>query len=165
MSSPVTGSSGAIGRGGMSVAHLAEDIELGRNDAMKVPTGHLADEENFRERFMHERKTLASLEHPNIVRIYHAGEEGGCLYLAMQLIDGTDLGSVLGDGPIEPERLSHRPQVAAALDYAHQKPDEGHEKKDMVHRDVKPANILLSRPGAALEHAFLVDFGIAKGLE
>jgi serine/threonine protein kinase len=145
-----------IGRGGVSVVYLAEHLQLGRKVALKVLFPHLADDPAFRDRFIRESRTAAELDHPNIVTVFDAGEVDGLLYLSMRYIDGSDLEEVVAEqGSLDPWRaVTIVSMVAAALDVAH---DEG-----LVHRDVKPGNILLSRPGSPLERAYLADFGITK---
>jgi serine/threonine-protein kinase len=144
-----------LGRGGMSVVYLAEDTRLDRRIALKVMAEELAGNESFRTRFVREAKMAANLEHPNIVPLYDAGEIDGVLYLAMRVIRGTDLRHVIDtEGAIDPERtMMIGRQVASALDAAH--------RAGLVHRDVKPGNILLARDGDE-EHAYLSDFGLTK---
>ena len=146
---------GVIGRGGMGVVYRATNVALGRTYALKVLAPELADDDEFRERFKREIRIAASLNHPNVVGIHYAGEHDGVLFLAMDLIDGTDLREVIADsGPLEPERaVGLLLQITCALDAAH--------RDGLVHRDVKPANVLISvRDGQ--EHAYLTDFGLAK---
>ncbi|HEY3033774.1 MAG TPA: serine/threonine-protein kinase, partial [Streptosporangiaceae bacterium] len=148
---------GPIGRGGMGVVYRAEEPALGRLVALKVLAPALAAHEEFRQRFLREMRLAASIEHPNILPIYRAGEDRGLLYLAMRYVDAHDLREVLRrGGPLEVGRaLWIAEQVAQALDAAHQ--------RGLVHRDVKPANILLTAPTASgREHAYLVDFGVAR---
>ena len=148
---------GPIGRGGMGVVYRAEEPALGRLVALKVLEPGLADHEEFRRRFLREMRIAASIEHPNILPVYRAGEDRGLLYLAMRYVDASDLREVLRrDGPLDLERaLWIVDQVAQALDAAHQ--------RGLVHRDVKPANILLTGPAAnGREHVYLADFGIAR---
>jgi serine/threonine protein kinase len=144
-----------LGRGGMSVVYVAEDGRLGRDVALKVMADELADSDAFRTRFDREAHLAASLEDPNIVPVYDAGEVDGVLYLAMRIIKGTDLRKVIAEeAPLDPDRvLSILRQVASALDAAHE--------AGLVHRDVKPGNILLSVRGGD-EHAYLSDFGLTK---
>jgi len=132
-----------VGRGGLSQVHRAWDLELGRVVALKI----LERRHDTRDRFIEEAQIAASLEHPSICAVYGAGQRAGVFYLAMQFVDG------------EPIDRAHRPlpatlglvrDVAVALQYAHD--------QDVVHRDVKPGNILVDRRG----RAFLTDFGTAK---
>ncbi len=141
-----------IGRGGMGVVYVADDPKLRRQVALKVIAPELAELDGFRERFLHETRIAASLEHPNIVPIHDAGETEGVLYLAMRYVEGTDLRDLLRrDGPLEPGRALHLAvQVASALDAAH--------ARGLVHRDVKPGNILVAQG----EHAYLTDFGLSE---
>jgi serine/threonine protein kinase len=145
-----------IGRGGMGVVYRAEDVALERLVALKVLAPGLAGQEEFRRRFLREMRIAASIEHPNILPIYRAGEDRDLLYLAMRYVDAQDLRAVLRHGPLEPRRaVEIVDQIAQALDAAH--------ARGLVHRDVKPANVLLTAPGTGgREHAYLVDFGVAR---
>jgi serine/threonine-protein kinase len=143
-----------LGRGGMSVVYLAEQTRLGRKVALKVlATGLLERDEQFRDRFLQESHVAASLDHPNIIPIYDAGEDNGCLYIAMRYVEGRDLGQVLAEeGPLGLGRtLFLLEQVAGALDAAHE--------RGLVHRDVKPANVLMV---GNTDRVYLTDFGVAK---
>ena len=143
-----------IGRGGMGVVYRAWDLSLERPVALKLIAPELAEDERFRARFLREPRLAASLDHPGVVPIYEAGEWERQLYLAMRFVEGSDLKSVLErEGRLPPERaLIVLAQVADALDAAH--------RRELVHRDVKPANVLLDGDG----HAYLTDFGITKQL-
>jgi len=141
------------GRGGMGVVYRATDLTLDRPVALKVLVPTLAGDPVFRARFERECRLAAALDHPHVVPIFHAGTERGALYLTMRYIEGTDLRSLLAEEErLEPPRAVRIvAQVAAALTEAH--------RHGLVHRDVKPGNILIAtRDGA--EHAFLTDFGI-----
>jgi ABC-type branched-subunit amino acid transport system substrate-binding protein len=141
-----------LGRGGMGVVYRATDLSLERPVALKLIAPELAEDERFRARFLREPKLAASLDHPNVIPIHEAGERDGQLYLVMRFVDGSDLKTVLErEGRLPPERaLRILAQVAGALDAAH--------RRGLVHRDVKPANVLLDED----EHAYLTDFGITK---
>src|SRR3954452_22664925 len=141
----------------MGVVYLAEEEGLGRRVAIKVLSDELADDPGLRTRFLRESRLAASINHPNILPVFHAGEAGGCSYLVMPLIDGADLRAVLQQaGRLPPERTVRVvEQVAGALDAAHE--------HGLVHRDVKPANVLIERPGTTGERCYLSDFGLARG--
>ena len=143
------------GRGGMGVVYRAYDLRLKRTVALKLVAPSLARDERFRERFARESELVMSLEHPNVVPIYDAGDVDGQVYLAMRLVDGTDLGSLLrSEGALDPPRaLAMCRQIASALDAAH--------ARGLVHRDVKPSNVLLDQT----EHVYLADFGLTRRLE
>lgn len=141
-----------IGIGGMAIVYEAEHIALGRSVALKVLSPRLSHDEAFRERFRGEGRHVAALEHPNIVTIYDSGEADGQLYLAMRLVEGTTLADRMANGGMSVEEtLAILSPIADALDVAH--------AAGLVHRDVKPHNILLSAYG----HPYLADFGVAKG--
>ena len=143
-----------VGRGGMGVVYRAEHLNLRRRAAIKIIAPDLAESEGFRERFTREARIAAALQHPNIVTVYDAGEVDGILYLAMQYIEGNDLSAVLRkDGRLRPYRaIDVCRQVASALDAAH--------AMGLIHRDVKPANVLIEG-----RTAFLTDFGLTKRLD
>jgi serine/threonine-protein kinase len=147
------------GRGGMSVVYRAENLHLGNVVALKLLTPELAEDESFRERFVRESRTAASILHPHIIPIYDAGDEEGVLYIAMRYVDGPDLKVVARDGEGLPigRVLRIGTQVASALDAAHE--------RGLIHRDVKPANILLESGPAQEDHAYLADFGLTKNVE
>ena len=140
------------GKGGMGVVYRATDLALERSVALKVITPELADDPDFRRRFTTESKVAASLDHPNVISIFQAGEHEGVMFLVMRYVEGHDLRSLIAEqGPIPPERAARiAVQIAAALDAAHE--------AGLVHRDVKPANVLVT-PGG---HVYLTDFGLTK---
>jgi transcriptional regulator with XRE-family HTH domain len=144
-----------IGRGGMGVVYSAIHLALDRAVALKVIRPELANEEDFRRRFERESRLAASLHHPHIVTIHDAREEEGFLMIVMHYVNGTDLGRVMKrEGPVEPARaVTICSQVGWALDAAH--------RRELVHRDVKPANILLGDEYGS-ETAYLSDFGLGK---
>jgi serine/threonine-protein kinase len=141
-----------LGRGGMSSVYLAEHLRLHRKVALKLLAPDLAHDERFRERFLRESQLAASLDHPNIVPIYDADEADGVLYIAMRWVEGTDLRELLRRySPLEPRRaVAIVGQAAAGLDAAH--------RRGLVHRDVKPGNILIGED----DHVYVSDFGLTK---
>jgi hypothetical protein len=148
-----------VGTGGMSMVYRAQHLRLERTVALKVLMPELSQDDSFKERFTRESRLAASLDHPNVIPIYEAGDEGGVFYIAMRFVGGSTLKHVLEtDGPLPAARAaSVMSQVSSALHAAH-------EEKGLVHRDVKPANILVvSGHGAeGGDHVYLSDFGIAK---
>lgn len=144
---------GVLARGGMGVIYRATDLALGRTVAIKLIAADRAADPEFRQRFAREVRLTAAIDHPNVVPVYAGGEADGELYLVMRFVDGTDLRALLASqGALQPQRAEGLlVQVAAALDAAH--------AAGVVHRDVKPANILITA-GARGEHAYLSDFGI-----
>ena len=147
-----------IGRGGMAVVYRARDLRLERTVALKLLAPELARNDTFRLRFTHESRAAAAIDHPHIVPIYEAGETDGVLYIAMRYVEGSDLRHLLDrQGPLAPAAaLRIAAQVASALDAAHE--------HGLVHRDVKPGNILVARGTDSdhPEHAYLTDFGLTK---
>ena len=141
-----------IGIGGMAIVYRAVQVSLGRPVALKVLSSKLTSDTVFRERFRREGMHAASLEHPNIVPVYDSGEEDGHLYLAMRLVEGTNLAELIQTRGVTADQTIEilRP-IASALDTAH--------ATGLIHRDVKPQNILITAQG----HPYLADFGVAKG--
>ena len=147
-----------IGRGGMAVVYRARDVRLGRWVALKVLGEDLARDDAFRRRFIRESRAAAAVDHPNIIPIFDAGEAGGVLFIAMRYVGGQDVHSLLNRaGPLPAARAAGIvAQVASALDAAH--------ACGLVHRDVKPANMLLGglAEDGSEDHVYLSDFGISK---
>ncbi len=141
-----------IGRGGMSSVYLAHHVRLERRVALKLLAPELADSERFRDRFLRESRLAASIDHPNIVPIYDADEADGTLFIAMRYVDGSDLKQVIrSEGQLDADRTAAIiGQVASALDAAH--------TLGLVHRDVKPSNVLLTPE----DHVYVSDFGLTK---
>jgi serine/threonine-protein kinase len=143
-----------VGRGGMGVVYRVFDPALHRHVALKLIAPELALDEMFRQRFLQESRAVAALEHPNVVPVYSAGEFEDTLYLAMRYVEGSDLRLLIADGPLPPERaIGICSDVAAALDAAHE--------LGLVHRDVKPSNILVGDD----DHVYLGDFGLSRRLD
>jgi DNA-binding beta-propeller fold protein YncE len=141
-----------IGRGGMSSVYLAHHVRLERRVALKLLATELADSERFRDRFLRESRLAASIDHPNIVPIYDADEADGTLFIAMRYVEGSDLKQVIrSEGRLDADRTAAIVgQVASALDAAH--------ALGLVHRDVKPSNVLLTPE----DHVYVSDFGLTK---
>ncbi|GAB2565406.1 serine/threonine-protein kinase [Nocardia heshunensis] len=149
-----------LGSGGMGTVYLAKHPQLPRMDALKVLSVDLTNNEEFRGRFEREANVVAGMDHPNIVAVHNRGEENGQLWIAMQYVEGTDASAELKRDPtaIPPLRaLSIVTQIGRGLDYAH--------RRGLLHRDVKPANFLLSSAAGEDERALLADFGVAKSTE
>ncbi len=144
-----------LGVGGMGTVYRARDLELDSERALKVLDPRLADDDAFRERFRRESRLAAAIEDPALVPIHRAGEEDGRLFIAMRLVRGPDLHKLVSnDGPLEPQRTARIvTAIASALDAAH--------ASGIVHRDVKPANVLVEL-GSEGERVFLTDFGIGR---
>ena len=145
-----------IARGGMGSVYEATQLSLDRRVALKFISGGLGVDDRFRERFRREARSAAAIDHPNILPVYEAGElDDGRLFLAMRLVDGPDLSSLLKErGPLDASQtIEILSQVGDALDAAHE--------RGLVHRDVKPANVMLETRDSGW-HAYLTDFGLAK---
>jgi pSer/pThr/pTyr-binding forkhead associated (FHA) protein/predicted Ser/Thr protein kinase len=141
-----------IGHGDMGVVYRAEELALQRQVALKLILPEHSQDARFRERFRRESQVAASIDHPNVIPILEASDENGLLFIMMRLVEGTDLRALIAaEGSVEPLRAARIVrQVGAALDSAH--------SRGLVHRDVKPANVLLARG----DHVYLSDFGLAK---
>lgn len=146
---------GLVGRGGMGVVYRATELSLGRPIALKVVAPALVDDTLARRRFVREARAAAAIEHPNVIPVHAAGEREGIAFLAMRLIKGDDLRRLVRrGGPLPVPRAAHFvAQIAAALDAAH--------RVGIVHRDVKPGNVLVD----ADDHAYLTDFGLTAFLD
>jgi DNA-binding beta-propeller fold protein YncE len=145
-----------IGRGGMAVVYRAYDVRLDRNVALKILAPGLALDGAFRRRFTRESKAAAAVDHPNIIPVFDAGEADGVLFIAMRFVHGRDVRTLLdAAGPLPAGRATDiTAQVASALDAAH--------ARGLVHRDVKPANMLLDTAAGGRDHVYLSDFGLSK---
>jgi Protein kinase domain len=145
-----------IGRGGMAIVYRALDSKLGRPVALKILAPRLAEDESFRRRFIHESRAAAAVDHPNIIPVFEAGEADGCLFIAMRYVRTGDVRTRLErQGRLGVRRVvTIVSQVSSALDVAH--------SRGLVHRDVKPANILLAESSDGRLHVYLSDFGLSK---
>jgi serine/threonine protein kinase len=144
-----------VGLGGIGVLYRARQLRLDRPVALKLVEADVARDPVIRERLRREARAVASLDHPNVVPLYEAGEENGTVYIVTRWVDGTELGTLLHrDGPLSPRRAAGTAaQIAAALELAHE--------KGLVHRDVKPSNVIVTPE----DHVYLTDFGLAKRAE
>ena len=144
-----------VGAGGIGILYRARQVRLDRPVALKLVEPDVARDPVVRERLRREARTVAALDHPNVVPLYEAGEEGGTVYIVTRWVEGTELGTlILSEGPMEPGRAARiAAQIAAALEVAHE--------KGLVHRDVKPSNVILTHE----DHVYLTDFGLAKRAE
>jgi serine/threonine protein kinase len=143
---------GTIGKGGMGDIYRAVQEPLGRVVALKVLLPHMQDDEEFAARFAVEAEAVSHLEHQNVINIFDYGEENGCRYIAMQYIDGMDLGRYISETKVMPvaEIINISKQICRGLRYAH--------NRSILHRDIKPQNILLDKS----KNVYITDFGIAK---
>jgi len=141
-----------VGAGGIGILYRARQLRLDRPVALKLVEPDLARDPVIRERLRREARTVAALEHPNVAPLYEAGEEDGTVFIVTRWVEGRDLGTViLKESPLEPLRTARiAAQIAAALEVAHE--------KGLVHRDVKPSNVILTNE----DHAYLTDLGLAK---
>ena len=144
-----------VGAGGIGILYRARQVRLDRPVALKLVEPEVARDPVIRERLRREARMVAALDHPNVVPLYAAGEEGGTVYIVTRWVEGTELGTLIRDhGPLEPGRAARTAaQIAAALEVAHE--------KGVVHRDVKPSNVILTSE----DHVYLTDFGLAKRAE
>ena len=148
-----------LARGGMGVVYVARQVSLKRRVVLKLIVPELADNESFHKRFERESRAALEIEHPNIVPVFETGAFAGLLFIAMRYIDGSDLRHVIAsDAPLDPRRvLGLVEQIASALDAAHH--------VGLVHRDVKPGNVLVERLSREREHCYVTDFGLVKRSE
>jgi serine/threonine-protein kinase len=141
-----------VGAGGIGVLYRARQVRLDRPVALKLVEPDVARDPVTRERLRREARTVAALDHPNVVPLYEAGEQDGNVYIVTRWVEGTELGTLIHvQGPLEPGRAARTAaQIAAALEVAHE--------KGLIHRDVKPSNVILTPE----DHVYLTDFGLAK---
>ena len=141
-----------VGAGGIGILYRARQLRLDRPVALKLVEPEVARDPVIRERLRREARTVAALDHPNVVPLYEAGEEDGTVYIVTHWVEGTELGTLIqAEGPLEPGRAARiAAQIAAALEVAHE--------QGLVHRDVKPSNVILTSE----DHVYLTDFGLAK---
>jgi serine/threonine protein kinase len=141
-----------VGSGGIGVLYRARQLRLDRPVALKLVEPEVAAEPVVRERLRREARTVAALDHPNVVPLYEAGEENGTVFIATRWVEGTELGTLIrSEGPLEPRRAARvAAQIASALEVAHE--------KGLVHRDIKPSNVIITSE----DHAYLTDFGLTK---
>src|SRR5215472_16433933 len=132
-----------LGAGGMGAVYRARDMRLDRSVAIKILPAHLADKPDASERFEREARTISALNHPNICQLHDVGQQEGVRYLVMELLEGETLAKRLGRGPLPLEQVLRQA--------AH--------RRGVVHRDLKPGNVMLTKSGAKL-----MDFGLAKGM-
>jgi serine/threonine-protein kinase len=144
-----------VGLGGIGILYRARQLRLDRPVALKLVEPELARDPVIRERLRREARAVASLDHPNVVPLYEAGEDDGMIYIATRWVEGTELGTLIrAEGPLDPKRVARiAAQIAAALETAHD--------KGLVHRDIKPSNVIVTAEG----HAYLTDFGLVKRAE
>ena len=144
-----------VGSGGIGILYRARQVGLDRPVALKLVEPDVAREPVVRERLRREARTVAALDHPNIVPLYEAGEEGGTVYIVTRWVDGTELGTLIEqEGSLEPGRAARiAAQIASALEVAHE--------KGLIHRDVKPSNVIVTPE----DHIYLTDFGLTKRAE
>ena len=141
-----------VGVGGIGILYRARQLRLDRPVALKLVEPETASDPVVRERLRREARSVAALDHPNVVPLYEAGEEDGTVFIATRWVEGTELGALIDrDGPMDAMRAARTAaQIAAALEVAHE--------KDLVHRDVKPSNVILTPE----DHVYLTDFALVK---
>jgi serine/threonine protein kinase len=141
-----------VGAGGSGILYRARQLRLDRPVALKLVDQASASDPVIRERLRREARTVAALDHPNVVPLYEAGEDDGTVFIVTRWVEGIELGNLIRrDGPLEPARAARiAAQIASALEAAHE--------QSLVHRDVKASNVLLT----AEDHVYLTDFGLAK---
>src|SRR4051794_33496495 len=142
----------AVRSGGVGMLYRARQVRLNRAVALKLVEPEVARDPVIRERLRREARTVAALDHPNVVPLYEAGEEDGTVYIVTRWVEGTELGTLIqSEGPLEPARAARLAgQIASALEVAHE--------KGLVHRDVKPSNVIVTSE----DHVYLTDFGLTK---
>jgi serine/threonine protein kinase len=141
-----------VGVGGIGILYRARQLRLDRPVALKLVEPDKASDPVIRERLRREARSVAALDHPNVVPLYEAGEQDGMVFIATRWVEGTELGALIDrDGPMDVMRAARTgAQIAAALEVAHE--------KDLVHRDVKPSNVILTPE----DHVYLTDFALVK---
>jgi serine/threonine protein kinase len=144
-----------VGAGGLGILYRARQLRLDRPVALKLVEADVASHPVVRERLRREARAVASLDHPNVVPLYEAGEQDGTVYIVTRWVNGTELGTLIHrDGPLAPDRAARfAAQIAAALGVAHE--------QGLIHRDVKPSNVIVTPE----DHVYLTDFGLAKRAE
>jgi serine/threonine protein kinase len=144
-----------VGAGGLGILYRARQLRLDRPVALKLVEPDVARHPVVRERLRREARAVASLDHPNVVPLYEAGEEDGTVFIVTRWVNGTELGTLIGrEGPLAPDRAARfAAQMAAALGVAHE--------QGLIHRDVKPSNVIVTPE----DHVYLTDFGLAKRAE
>jgi serine/threonine protein kinase len=143
---------GVVGAGGIGILYRARQLRLDRPVALKLVEAEVASDAVVRERLRREARAVAALDHPNVVPLYEAGEEGGTVYIVTRWVEGTELGTLIQhEGRLEPARAARiAAQIASALEVAHE--------KGLIHRDVKPSNVIVTPE----DHVYLTDFGLTK---